>query len=120
VDWKIEVIVVPVSDVERSKAFYSEQVGFVVDVDQRAAQLLAQFRSVLVTVLGNGVRHRGVEHFLRLAGDGEGAVDLAGHRAAVDHLAGHLCVPLVLAGRPVRRPAGGAVAAGGWGAPYRA
>ena len=34
-DWKIEVIVVPVSDVDRSKTFYSEQVGFVVDVDRQ-------------------------------------------------------------------------------------
>jgi catechol 2,3-dioxygenase-like lactoylglutathione lyase family enzyme len=40
VDWKIEVIVVPVSDVERSKAFYSEQVGFVVDVDQQVNENL--------------------------------------------------------------------------------
>ncbi|HEY0442780.1 MAG TPA: VOC family protein [Candidatus Limnocylindrales bacterium] len=35
-DWKLEVVVVPVSDVDRSKAFYSEQLGFVVDVDHRA------------------------------------------------------------------------------------
>ena len=35
-DWKLEVVVVPVSDVDRSKQFYSEQVGFVVDVDHRA------------------------------------------------------------------------------------
>jgi len=34
-DWKLEVIVVPVSDVDRAKAFYSEQVGFHVDVDQQ-------------------------------------------------------------------------------------
>ncbi len=33
-DWTLEVVVVPVSDVDRSKAFYSEQVGFVVDVDR--------------------------------------------------------------------------------------
>jgi catechol 2,3-dioxygenase-like lactoylglutathione lyase family enzyme len=33
VDWKLEVVVVPVSDVERAKAFYAEQVGFRVDVD---------------------------------------------------------------------------------------
>jgi catechol 2,3-dioxygenase-like lactoylglutathione lyase family enzyme len=32
-DWKLEVVVVPVSDVDRAKRFYSEQVGFVVDVD---------------------------------------------------------------------------------------
>ncbi|MBV9119750.1 MAG: VOC family protein, partial [Chloroflexi bacterium] len=32
-DWKIEVIVVPVSDVDRAKAFYAEGLGFHVDVD---------------------------------------------------------------------------------------
>jgi predicted enzyme related to lactoylglutathione lyase len=34
-DWKLEVVVVPVADVERAKRFYSEQVGFVVDHDTR-------------------------------------------------------------------------------------
>jgi catechol 2,3-dioxygenase-like lactoylglutathione lyase family enzyme len=34
-DWKLEVVVVPVTDVERAKRFYSEQVGFVVDHDTR-------------------------------------------------------------------------------------
>jgi catechol 2,3-dioxygenase-like lactoylglutathione lyase family enzyme len=38
-DWKLEVIVVPVSDVDQSKRFYSEQVGFVVDVDQTMGDL---------------------------------------------------------------------------------
>jgi catechol 2,3-dioxygenase-like lactoylglutathione lyase family enzyme len=33
VDWKLEVVVVPVTDVDRAKQFYSEQLGFVVDVD---------------------------------------------------------------------------------------
>ena len=32
-DWKLEVVVIPVSDVDRAKAFYSEKVGFAVDVD---------------------------------------------------------------------------------------
>jgi catechol 2,3-dioxygenase-like lactoylglutathione lyase family enzyme len=32
-DWKLEVVVVPVADVERAKQFYSEQAGFVVDHD---------------------------------------------------------------------------------------
>ena len=31
--WKLEVIVVPVSDVDRAKRFYYEQVGFDVDHD---------------------------------------------------------------------------------------
>ncbi len=32
-DFTLELIVVPVSDVDRAKAFYSQQVGFSVDVD---------------------------------------------------------------------------------------
>jgi catechol 2,3-dioxygenase-like lactoylglutathione lyase family enzyme len=34
-DWKLEVVVIPVSDVARAKAFYGEQVGFVIDHDTR-------------------------------------------------------------------------------------
>ena len=33
-DWKLELVAVPVSDVDRAKAFYVDQVGFVADVDQ--------------------------------------------------------------------------------------
>ena len=32
-DWKLELIVVPVSDVDRAKSFYSERAGFKVDTD---------------------------------------------------------------------------------------
>jgi catechol 2,3-dioxygenase-like lactoylglutathione lyase family enzyme len=32
-DYKLEVVVVPVSDVDRAKAFYGEQCGFAVDLD---------------------------------------------------------------------------------------
>ncbi len=32
-EWKLEVVPVPTSDVERAKRFYSQQVGFVVDLD---------------------------------------------------------------------------------------
>jgi catechol 2,3-dioxygenase-like lactoylglutathione lyase family enzyme len=32
-DWKIEVIVVPVTDIDRAKRFYAEQCGFNVDHD---------------------------------------------------------------------------------------
>jgi len=34
-DWKLEVVVIPVSDVDRAKDFYTRQVGFVLDVDHR-------------------------------------------------------------------------------------
>ena len=49
-DWKLEVIIVPVSDVDRAKAFYSEQVGFVLDVDHQAGD----FRVVQLTPPGSG------------------------------------------------------------------
>jgi catechol 2,3-dioxygenase-like lactoylglutathione lyase family enzyme len=32
-DWKLELVAIPVSDVDRAKAFYTERVGFVEDHD---------------------------------------------------------------------------------------
>ena len=32
-DWKLELVAIPVSDVDRAKRFYVEQVGFVADHD---------------------------------------------------------------------------------------
>ena len=32
-DWKLELVTVPVTDVDRAKAFYVEQAGFVLDHD---------------------------------------------------------------------------------------
>jgi catechol 2,3-dioxygenase-like lactoylglutathione lyase family enzyme len=32
-DWKLELVAIPVSDVDRAKAFYVDQVGFVADHD---------------------------------------------------------------------------------------
>ncbi|MCW2499272.1 MAG: Glyoxalase/bleomycin resistance protein/dioxygenase [Frankiales bacterium] len=49
-DWKLELVVVPVSDVDRAKAFYQEQVGFHVDVDHRAGE---DFRIVQLTPPGS-------------------------------------------------------------------
>jgi catechol 2,3-dioxygenase-like lactoylglutathione lyase family enzyme len=39
-DWKLELVVVPVTDVDRAKRFYSEQVGFVVDHDTRLSDTM--------------------------------------------------------------------------------
>lgn len=36
-DCKLELVAVPVSDVDRAKAFYTEQVGFVADHDHRVS-----------------------------------------------------------------------------------
>jgi catechol 2,3-dioxygenase-like lactoylglutathione lyase family enzyme len=49
-DWKLEVVVVPVSDVDRAKRFYSEQMGFVVDVDRQMGET---FRVVQLTPPGS-------------------------------------------------------------------
>ena len=38
-DFKLELIVVPVADVDRAKAFYVEQAGFGLDVDHRRRRL---------------------------------------------------------------------------------
>lgn len=32
-NWTLEVVIVPVSDVDRAKSFYADQLGFVVDFD---------------------------------------------------------------------------------------
>ncbi len=38
VDWKLELIALPVSDVDRAKAFYAEQVGFNADHDHKVSE----------------------------------------------------------------------------------
>jgi catechol 2,3-dioxygenase-like lactoylglutathione lyase family enzyme len=49
-DWKIQVIPLPVSDVDRAKEFYTEQLGFTLDVDHRAGD---DFRVVQLTPPGS-------------------------------------------------------------------
>ncbi len=49
-DWKLEVVLVPVADVDRAKRFYSERVGFVVDVDRKMGET---FRVVQLTPPGS-------------------------------------------------------------------
>lgn len=49
-EWKLEVVVVPVSDVDRAKAFYAEQLGFHVDVDDEP---MPGFRVVQLTAPGS-------------------------------------------------------------------
>ena len=49
-DWKLEVVAVPVSDVDRAKRFYGEQCGFVVDLDTRITDA---FRVVQLTPPGS-------------------------------------------------------------------
>jgi catechol 2,3-dioxygenase-like lactoylglutathione lyase family enzyme len=58
--WTLEVVVVPVADVDRAKAFYTDQVGFLVDHDttigegQRVVQLTPPGSGCSI-VIGEGV-----------------------------------------------------------------
>ena len=38
-DWTLEVVLLPVSDIDRSIAFYRDQVGFALDPDTRTEQM---------------------------------------------------------------------------------
>jgi catechol 2,3-dioxygenase-like lactoylglutathione lyase family enzyme len=50
VDFKLELVVIPVSDVDRAKDFYTEKMGFALDVDHRAGD---NFRVVQLTPPGS-------------------------------------------------------------------
>ena len=40
VDWKLELVAVPISDVDRAKAFYTEKAGFIADHDHAVSEEL--------------------------------------------------------------------------------
>ncbi|MGH3408813.1 MAG: VOC family protein [Streptosporangiaceae bacterium] len=50
-DWKLEVVVVPVTDVERAKSFYIDQLGFRLDADTQPTPAM---RVVHMTPPGSG------------------------------------------------------------------
>ena len=49
-DWKLELVAVPVSDVDRAKAFYVERAGFVADHDHTVSD---EIRFVQITPPGS-------------------------------------------------------------------
>ena len=49
-NWTLELIVVPVSDIDRAKRFYTDQLGFGLDVDHSAGE---DFRVVQLTPPGS-------------------------------------------------------------------
>ncbi|HEY7564820.1 MAG TPA: VOC family protein [Acidimicrobiia bacterium] len=57
-NWTLEVVVVPVADIDRAKAFYADQLGFNVDFDTHGS---AGVRFVQLTPPGSGcsivIRH---------------------------------------------------------------
>jgi len=59
-DWKIELVAIPVTDVDRAKAFYVDQVGFNADHDHKVSDSLRFVQltppgSACSIVLGTGV-----------------------------------------------------------------
>jgi predicted enzyme related to lactoylglutathione lyase len=49
-DWKLELVAIPVSDVDRAKTFYTEKVGFHADHDHRVSD---EIRFVQLTPPGS-------------------------------------------------------------------
>jgi catechol 2,3-dioxygenase-like lactoylglutathione lyase family enzyme len=49
-DWKLELVILPVSDIDRAKSFYVDQVGFHADYDQSPSE---QIRFVQLTPKGS-------------------------------------------------------------------
>ncbi len=49
-DWKLELVAIPVSDVDRAKAFYSDKVGFNLDHDHKLSD---ELRFVQLTPRGS-------------------------------------------------------------------
>ena len=49
-DWKLELVILPVSDVDRAKHFYADQVGFHVDHDHTVSD---EIRFVQLTPAGS-------------------------------------------------------------------
>ena len=49
-DWKLQVVILPVSDMDRAKIFYKEKAGFVLDVDHKAGE---DFRIIQFTPPGS-------------------------------------------------------------------
>jgi catechol 2,3-dioxygenase-like lactoylglutathione lyase family enzyme len=86
-DWKIEVVTVPVSDVDRARDFYAEKVGFDVDIDHRISD---EIRLVQLTPPGSACSiHLGKDTVDMRPGSIDGLfLVVPDVRAARAHLAG--------------------------------
>jgi predicted enzyme related to lactoylglutathione lyase len=89
-DYSLELIVIPVTDMDRAKEFYLERVGFHVDVDHRAGedfrviQLTPSGSACSITLMRNGDRAGAVQGLHLVVQDVEAArADLASRGVAV-------------------------------------
>src|SRR4029079_12623670 len=82
-DWKLELITVPVSDVDRAKAFYTEQIGFNADHDHQVNEelrfvQLTQPGSACSIAIGTGltwIKPGSSEGLMIVVADGQAARD---------------------------------------------
>ena len=86
-DWKIEVVTMPVSDIERARRFYAEKVGFEVDIDHEVSE---DVRLVQLTPPGSACSiHLGIGTVEMEPGSMDGVFLVVGDvRAARAELAG--------------------------------
>jgi catechol 2,3-dioxygenase-like lactoylglutathione lyase family enzyme len=91
-DYRLELIVIPVADMDEAKALYSGRVGFPVDVDHRAGedfrviQLTPAGSACSVTLMRNAERAGAVEGLHLIVADIEAAVaDLASRGVEVSN-----------------------------------
>ncbi|CAN5765431.1 VOC family protein [soil metagenome] len=69
-DWKIEVVTIPVSDLDRAIDFYAEKLGFAVDIDHRVSE---EVRLVQLTPPGSSCSiHLGIRTIDMDPGDLDG------------------------------------------------
>jgi catechol 2,3-dioxygenase-like lactoylglutathione lyase family enzyme len=119
-DWELELVAVPVSDVDRAKAFYVDKVGFNADHDHKVSD---EMRFVQLTppgsacsiALGLGITEAApgsVEGLQLVVADVKAArAELAARGVEVSEGAG-LCLGLIrLLRRPGRQPLGRAATA---------
>ena len=89
-DWKLELIVVPVSDVDRAKTFYIETAGFNLHVDHnarddfRVVQLTPPGSACSIAIMRNAERAGSVQGLHLIVSDVDAArAELAGRGADV-------------------------------------
>lgn len=90
-EWKLELIVIPVSDVDRAKDFYIEQAGFNLDIDHsagddfRVVQLTPRGSACSITVMKNAQRAGSIQGLHLIVTDIDAArAQLAGRGLEVD------------------------------------
>src|ERR1700721_922445 len=94
-DWKIELVAIPVTDVDRAKAFYVDQVGFNADHDYQVTETLRFVQltppgSACSIVMGTGITDMppGPQRGVQMVGAAVGAAreQLIGHGVAASEI----------------------------------